>query len=54
MQSIYLLGSEEQGESWLPPMARLDKIGAFALTEPDHRSNAVILEATARRDGRDG
>ena len=37
MQSIYLLGSEEQRQRWLPPMARLDKIGAFALTEPEHR-----------------
>ncbi len=51
MQSIYLLGSEEQRQRWLPPMARMDKIGAFALTEPDHGSDAVILEATARRDG---
>jgi glutaryl-CoA dehydrogenase len=32
-------------------MARLERIGAFALTEPDHGSDAVILEATARRDG---
>ena len=32
-------------------MAALDKIGAFALTEPDHGSDAVGLETTARRDG---
>jgi glutaryl-CoA dehydrogenase len=51
MQSIYLLGSEEQKQRWLPPMARLEKIGAFGLTEPEHGSDAVILEATARRDG---
>src|SRR6266481_3563916 len=51
MQSIYILGSEEQKQRWLPPMAKLEKIGAFALTEPDHGSDAVILEATARRDG---
>jgi len=50
MRSIYLLGSEEQRQRWLPPMARLEKIGAFAFTEPDHGSDAVILEATARRD----
>ena len=30
---------------------RLEKIGAFALTEPEHGSDSVILEATARRDG---
>src|SRR5246127_5690714 len=51
MGSIYLCGSEEQKQRWLPPMARMEKIGAFALTEPDHGSDAVILEATAERDG---
>jgi glutaryl-CoA dehydrogenase len=51
MQSIYMLGSEEQRERWLPAMARLDRIGAFALTEPDHGSDSVALETTARRDG---
>lgn len=51
MQSIYMLGSEEQRQRWLPSMAALDKIGAFALTEPDHGSDSVALEATARRDG---
>ena len=51
MQSIYLLGSEEQRQRWLPSMATMEKIGAFALTEPDHGSDSVILEATARRDG---
>src|SRR5436189_3881069 len=34
MQSIALLGSEEQKQRWLPPMAALAKLGAFALTEP--------------------
>jgi glutaryl-CoA dehydrogenase len=51
MQSIYLLGSEEQKQRWLPPMARLEKIGAFALTEPNHGSDSVSLETTAQRDG---
>src|SRR6266496_4240469 len=51
MQSIAMLGSEEQKQRWLPPMARLDKIGAFALTEPDHGSDSVGLESSARRDG---
>ena len=32
-------------------MARLEKIGAFALTEPDHGSDSVALETSARRDG---
>lgn len=51
MQSIYQLGSEEQKQRWLPDMASLDRIGAFALTEPEHGSDAVGLEATAQRDG---
>ena len=51
MKSIDLLGSEEQKERWLPAMARLDAIGAFALTEPAHGSDSVALETTARRDG---
>ena len=51
MGSIALLGSEEQKQRWLPGMAALDTIGAFALTEPGHGSDAVRLETTARRDG---
>ena len=51
MQSIAKCGSEEQKQRWLPPMARLDKIGAFALTEPEHGSDSVALETSARRDG---
>src|ERR1700741_4791722 len=34
MGSIYLGGSEEQKQKWLPPMARMEKIGCFGLTEP--------------------
>src|SRR5690242_5050846 len=51
MRSIAECGSEEQKQRWLPPMARLDKIGAFALTEPEHGSDSVALETSARRDG---
>jgi glutaryl-CoA dehydrogenase len=51
MQSIATLGSEEQKRRWLPPMARLDQLGAFALTEPAHGSDSVALETAARRDG---
>ena len=35
MGSIYLCGSEEQKERWLPAMARMELIGAFGLTEPE-------------------
>jgi glutaryl-CoA dehydrogenase len=51
MGAINLLGSAEQKRRWLPPMARLEKIGAFGLTEPHHGSDSVSLETTARRDG---
>jgi glutaryl-CoA dehydrogenase len=51
MGSIGLLGSNEQRERWLPDMAKLDKIGAFALTEPERGSNAVDIQTTARPDG---
>ncbi|HEV3129652.1 MAG TPA: acyl-CoA dehydrogenase family protein, partial [Solirubrobacteraceae bacterium] len=51
MKSIAMLGSEEQKQRWLPAMARLEKLGAFALTEPDHGSDSVALETAARQDG---
>jgi glutaryl-CoA dehydrogenase len=52
MGSIETCGSPEQQERWLPAMARFDKIGAFALTEPTGGSDvAAGLRTTARRDG---
>jgi glutaryl-CoA dehydrogenase len=51
MKSIALCGSEEQKQRWLPAMARLEKLGAFALTEPDHGSDSVSLSTAAERDG---
>ena len=51
MESIAMCGSEEQKARWLPAMATMDKIGAFALTEPDHGSDSIGLETTARREG---
>src|SRR5215207_6149347 len=51
MNSIANLGSDEQKEKWIPGMARMEKLGAFALTEPEHGSDAVMLQPNARRDG---
>ncbi len=52
MGSIYLCGSEEQKQRWLPPMARLEQIGSFGLTEPLVGSGASGgLITTARREG---
>src|ERR1700719_1877516 len=55
MGSIYIDGSEEQKQKWLPPMARFDKIGCFGLTEPLVGSGASGgLLTTAKRDGDPG
>jgi alkylation response protein AidB-like acyl-CoA dehydrogenase len=52
MGSIYLDGSEEQKQKWLPQMARYEKIGCFGLTEPLVGSGASGgLTTTAKREG---
>jgi alkylation response protein AidB-like acyl-CoA dehydrogenase len=52
MGSIYLGGSEEQKQKWLPPLARWDKIACFGLTEPLVGSGASGgLTTTAKREG---
>src|SRR5256885_1126609 len=52
MGSIYLDGSEEQKQKWLPPMARWEKIGRFGLTEPLVGSGTSGgLTTTAKRGG---
>jgi glutaryl-CoA dehydrogenase len=54
MGSIARCGSPEQRERWLPAMGRMERIGAFALTEPTGGSDvAGGLRTTARRDGDD-
>jgi glutaryl-CoA dehydrogenase len=52
MGTIYLCGSEEQKQRWLPAMARMHQLGAFGLTEPEVGSGVARgLATTARRDG---
>src|SRR5215475_11577259 len=52
MGSIALVGSEEQKQKWLPPMARMEKIGCFGLTEPLVGSGAGGgLTTMAKREG---
>jgi alkylation response protein AidB-like acyl-CoA dehydrogenase len=52
MGSIYLDGSEEQKQKWLPQMARWEKIGCFGLTEPLVGSGTGGgLTTTAKREG---
>ena len=51
MGSIYLGGSEEQKQKWLPAMAAGEKLGCFGLTEPDFGSNPGGMRTRAVRDG---
>jgi glutaryl-CoA dehydrogenase len=52
MGTIYLLGSDEQKDRWLPAMRRVEAIGAFGLTEPEVGSAVSTgLHTTARRHG---
>lgn len=50
LRTLALFGSAAQQERWLQPIARAQVPAAFALTEPDHGSDSVSLETTARRD----
>src|SRR5690554_6528546 len=52
MGSIYVCGSEEQKQEWLPKMAKMECIGAFGLTEPEVGSAvAGGLGTTCKKDG---
>ncbi len=44
-------GTEDQKRRWLPPMARGERIGAIAMTEPGAGSDLQAIRTTARRDG---
>jgi alkylation response protein AidB-like acyl-CoA dehydrogenase len=50
---ILAWGTEQQKERFVPPLARGEAIGAFALTEPEAGSDAASLRSTATRDGDD-
>lgn len=54
MGSIYLCGSEEQKQEWLPAMNRMEKIGAFGLTEPEVGSGAAGGLTTTCRQTAEG
>jgi len=53
MYPIYTFGSEEQKNLWLPALARGEKIGCYALTEPEAGSDPGSLKTFARKDGED-
>lgn len=48
---IHRFGTEEQKKKFLLPFARGDKIGCYALTEPQAGSNAAALATKAVRKG---
>jgi alkylation response protein AidB-like acyl-CoA dehydrogenase len=50
-QPIYLFGSEEQKQEWLPQLCSGAKLGAFGLTEPEAGSDAGNTKTRARLDG---
>lgn len=51
LRTLALFGSPAQQDRWLTALADGSVLGSFALTEPDHGSDSVSLETTARRDG---
>ena len=54
MGSIYMCGSDEQKEEWLPKMQKMEKIGSFGLTEPDVGSATAGGLTTTCRKTKDG
>jgi alkylation response protein AidB-like acyl-CoA dehydrogenase len=47
---ILRFGTDEQRARWVPPLARGEHLGAFALTEPDAGSDAGSLRSRAEAD----
>jgi alkylation response protein AidB-like acyl-CoA dehydrogenase len=48
---IFLFGTEQQKRTYISPLARGEKIGAFGLTEPEAGSDAGATKTTAVLDG---
>ncbi len=48
MRSLALCGSPEQKQRRRSAMARMDSLGAFALTEPEHGSDPIALQTSAQ------
>ncbi|QUH18574.1 acyl-CoA dehydrogenase [Alkaliphilus sp. B6464] len=48
---IYEFGTEEQKQKYLIPLAKGEKLGAFALTEPNAGTDASAQQTTAVLDG---
>ncbi|MCU0790968.1 MAG: isobutyryl-CoA dehydrogenase [Nitratireductor sp.] len=48
---IDTFGTQEQRQTWLPAMCRMEKIASYCLTEPGSGSDAAALRTRASRDG---
>jgi len=48
---IYDYGNEEQRKKFVPPLAKGEKVGAFAITEPEAGSDIGAIQSTAVKDG---
>jgi butyryl-CoA dehydrogenase len=48
---ILKFGSEQQKQDWLVPLARGQKLGCYALSEPEAGSDAANQRTIAKRDG---
>jgi alkylation response protein AidB-like acyl-CoA dehydrogenase len=46
---IVMYGSEDQKARWVPDLARGNRIGSFALTEPEAGSDAAAIQTSAGR-----
>ena len=51
IEPILTYGTDAQKERFLPAMARGERLGCFALSEPASGSDAAAMRTSARRDG---
>lgn len=49
MYPIYLFGTEEVKQAYLPELAKGNMVGAFGLTEPDHGSDPGSMKTRAKK-----
>jgi len=50
-EPIYIYGNEEQRKKFVPPLAKGEKVGSFAITEAEAGSDVSAIQMTAIKDG---